>query len=347
MHKKEIKVLVVDDSPFMRKVMATILRPAEHIRITGFAGNGAQALEMIKNERPDVITLDVEMPVMDGLETLRRIMEEENPVPCLMVSSLTTRGADITFEALEEGAVDFIIKPSSIIGLGMDFLKRELLEKIAAASNSHPSVKVKAARKRAIAVLPAIRKRNVDVVLIGISTGGPQALDEIIPQLPVDFPVAIAVAQHMPRGFTKSLAERLNARSNIKVEEAKEGDIIKAGRVLIGQAGIHLKFREKFGKKVAHLDRKPKDENHFPCADVMFESAAKEFGGNVMAVVMTGMGKDGTRGLTELKKHGAFSMAQSEKTCAVFGMPKSAIEAGVVDRVVDLGEMVTAIMEEI
>ncbi len=347
MRKKIIKVLVVDDSPFMRKAMESMLRPVGHIRITGFAGNGAQALEMIENERPDVITLDVAMPVMDGLETLRRIMEEKNPVPCIMVSSLTTRGADITFEALEEGAIDFIIKPSSIVGMGMDFLKRELLEKITAASNSRPSVKAKAALRRTMAALPAIRKRNVDVVLIGVSTGGPQALGEIIPQLPVDFPVAIAVAQHMPRSFTKSLAERLNARSSIKVEEAREGDIIQAGRVLIGQAGMHFKFREKFGKKVAHLDAKPESESHFPCADVMFESAAKEFGGNAMAVVMTGMGTDGTKGLKELKKNGVFSMAQSEKTCAVFGMPKSAIEAGVIDRVVDLGEMVTAMMEEI
>ncbi len=348
----KIGVLVVDDSPFMRMAIGRILDGVEDMHVVGSARNGIEALEKIKELSPDVITLDVEMPQMNGLETLKAIMSSPQPIPCIMVSSLATEGAEITLSSLEEGALDFITKPSSLMGMDVAHLQKDLVDKIRVASRISPTAlksRLVSFKKVPLAPLPGIvpsNKRGIEAVLIGISTGGPPALQQIMPLLPPNFPAAVVVAQHMPPGFTKSMAERLNKSSRIEVKEAEEGDIIAPGRVLIAKSGMHMVFREKFGRKVAHITSKPEGEYYFPSVNVLFESASETFGERTMPVIMTGMGNDGTRGLRALKKRNVFALAQSEETCAVYGMPKSAIEEGLIDRVAGLDEMVIAIMEE-
>ncbi len=346
-----IRVLVADDSPFMRMALCRILEPVAAIEVVGQARNGAEALEKAKALKPDVITLDVEMPVLGGLETLKELMSWPAPVPCVMVSSLTTEGAEVTLSALDEGAVDFITKPSSLAGMDVGRLQRDVVEKIMVAARVSPlGLRRRAAARKPAAAAPRhplSRKRGVEVVCIGISTGGPPALQQIIPAFPADFPAGIVVAQHMPPGFTKSMAARLAKISAIEVKEAEEGDIIAPGRVLVARSGMHLVFNEKYGRKIASITPRPEGEAYFPSVNVLFESAARYFGPRAMAVVMTGMGTDGTRGLRTLKERGAFAIAQSEESCAVYGMPKSVIEEGLADRVAGLDEMPGAIMEEL
>ncbi len=346
-----IRVLVVDDSPFMRMAISRTLEPSPAIEVVGHARNGVEALEKARQLNPDVITLDVEMPLMGGLETLKTIMNWPRPIPCVMVSSLTTEGAEITLSSLDEGAIDFITKPSSLAGMDIGQLQRDLVDKILVAARIAPA-RLKERIVPSTALIPlrlgaTAGKRGVEVVCIGISTGGPSALQRIIPVLPADLPVAVVVAQHMPPGFTRSMAERLNKVSAIEVKEAEEGDIISAGRVLLAKSGMHLVFNEKYGKKIAHITHRPESENYFPSVNVLFESAAHFFGKRTLPVVMTGMGTDGTEGLKALKKQGAFAIAQSEESCAVYGMPKSAIEGGLIDRVAGLENMAGAIIEEL
>ncbi len=346
-----IRVLVVDDSPFMRMAISRTLEPAGGIEVVGQARNGVEAMEKAKALNPDVITLDMEMPLMDGLETLKAIMAWPRPIPCVMVSALTTEGAEITLTALDEGAIDFITKPSSLAGMDIGRLQRDLVNKILAAAHIPPA-RLKRRMGPPVVRIPlqlgsTAGKRGIEVVCIGISTGGPSALQQIIPVLPANLPVAVMVAQHMPPGFTKSMAERLNRVSAVEVKEAEEGDIISPGRVLLAKSGMHLVFNEKYGRKIASITHRPESENYFPSVNVLFESAAHFFGNRTLPVVMTGMGTDGTEGLKELKKKGAFAMAQSEESCAVYGMPKSAIEGGLIDRVAGLEEMASAIIEEL
>jgi two-component system chemotaxis response regulator CheB len=348
---KTIKVLLVDDSSFVQKMLESMLLNAPGISIVGAASNGLEALEKIRELSPDVVTLDVDMPRMNGLETIRAIMSLPTPIPCIMVSSLTTEGAQTTFAALDEGAVDFIAKPSAFLRNDMARMQAELVSKITVASRISPL-----ALKRKISFLkdivppaksPQILKRGIQVVLIGISTGGPPALQRIIPLLPADFPAAVVVAQHMPLGFTKSMATRLNEHSKIEVKESEEGDVIMPGRVLIAKSGKHLVFKEKGGSMMAHLTSMPDDGMYYPNISVLFSAAAETFGDKALPIIMTGMGNDGVAGLRKLKEKNAFSMAQSVESCVVSSMPKAAIEAQLIDRVVDLGEMVAAIMEEI
>ncbi len=346
-----IRVLVVDDSPFMRMAISRTLEPAAGIEVVGQARNGIEAMEKAKALNPDVITLDMEMPVMGGLETLKAIMTWPRPIPCVMVSSFTTQEAEITLTALDEGAIDFITKPSSLAGMDIGRLQRDLANKIIAAAHIAPA-RLKKRIGPPVAPVPlqlghAVGKRGIEVVCIGISTGGPAALQHLIPVLPANLPVAVVVAQHMPPGFTKSMAERLNKASHIPVKEAEEGDIISPGRVLLAKSGMHLVFNEKYGKNIASITHRPDTENYFPSVNVLFGSAAHFFGNKTLPVVMTGMGVDGTEGLKMLKKSGAFAIAQSEESCAVYGMPKSAIEGGLIDRVAGLEEMASAIIEEL
>lgn len=349
-HEKPIRALVVDDSPFFRMVLSYILEAVPGIHVAGHAGDGEEALRMAAQLMPDVITLDVEMPRMNGLETLKAIMSSPRPVPCLMVSSLTTEGAEDTMAALEEGAVDFITKPSSTTGVDIAALKAELVEKIRAAAKI-PVARLLArrpdkARRPAVPRVRPANRRGTEAVLIGISTGGPPALQKMLPLFPSGFPAAIVVAQHMPAGFTKSMAERLNKACELEVKEAEEGDAVVPGRVLVGKSGMHIAFAERGGKKSVSLSRQP-EEQYYPSVNVMFESAASVFGPHAMGVIMTGMGTDGTRGLKELKKRGAFTIGQSEESCVVAGMPKSAMDAGLIDRVADEDGMAEAIMEEL
>jgi len=349
---KKIKLLVVDDSAFMRKAMEMMLADVPDIEIVGTAKNGAECIEQIKLLNPDVVTLDIEMPVMDGLTALRIIMKE-TPLPVIMLSSLTTDGAEATMEALNIGAVDFIPKQMSFVSLEIVKIKDDLVEKIRyfAANkmallrkifNNKPLVRPTApvADKTEKSVLPnkevvkpqqnqderPLRIRNgTEIVVIGSSTGGPAALQKVIPLLPANFPLPVLLVQHMPPAFTKSLADRLNSLSMVTVSEAVDGDVLKPGCVYISPGNKHMVVKTK-GKIT--LSDTPAGTLHKPSVDVMMNSVFEVYGKNVLAVIMTGMGQDGTIALEKLAKAGAYVIGQDEESCVVYGMPKRPNENG-------------------
>ena len=349
----KIKVLIVDDSALIRMTLRKMLEKYPDIEIIGYAKNGKEALDFIERKRPDVITLDFEMPEMDGLTVLQKIMEMPDPIPCIMVSAHAEKGSELTLKALDIGAIDFVTKPTAL-AKDLDKLELELVEKIRAAV----LVDLKKVKKRFI--IPEVEKKKIEIprpeikheiptttkykaVLIGISTGGPPALQEILPKFPSNFPIPIVVAQHMPPGFTKAMADRLNKLCPLNVVEANDGDILQKGKVFIGKAGYHVKIKKRGSIPYLNITKQPEDTLYHPQVDIMYETAAETLKGDVIAVIMTGMGSDGSKGLEKLKKVGAYVIAQDKETCAVFGMPRVAIEKGLVDKVVSLH----AIPEEI
>lgn len=338
---RRIRVLVVDDSAFVRKAIERMLGTARDIEVVGFAADGEEGLAKARELRPDVVTLDVKMPRLGGLETLERLMAER-PVPVLLMSTLTQEGAEVTLRGLELGAMDFVDK-SSVQPMSMLSLAEELVEKIRALGKARVRVRPRAGCPReGTAEAPA-----AECVVIAASTGGPTALQTVVSGLPAGFPAAILVVQHIPRGFTRSLAERLDARSAIPVREAQDGEAVEPGRILVAPAGIHTRLaRRKGGVEIA-LDEEPRDALHRPSADVAMASAAEVYGSQALGVVLTGMGADGTEGLRAIREKGGLTLAESEETCVIFGMPKAAIEAGVVHRVVSLdrvaGEILAAV----
>lgn len=332
------KVLVVDDSAFMRKVISDIVNATDSLEVVGTAKNGKDALDKLMVLKPDVITLDVEMPIMDGLTALREIMNKK-PTPVIMLSSLTQEGAEATFKALEFGAVDFIAKPSSIFKVGTDEMKHELEEKIKVA------LKVKLIKQpiKTVERRPMRQsrpstgsKRLKKVVAIGTSTGGPRALQSVIPNLPGDLEAAVLIVQHMPPGFTKSLAERMDKLSELNVKEAEDGDVLQAGWAYIAPGDQHLRVKKNGGDLVIALGRDGLVTGHRPSVDAMMESIADLGLNNVIGVIMTGMGADGAKGLVSVKNNRNVVIAQDEDSCVVFGMPKATINEGVVDKVVPL-----------
>lgn len=336
-----IKVMVVDDSAFMRRMIISILEKDPELEIVGYARNGEDAFNKIDKLKPDVLTLDVEMPIMNGIDTLKKIMCEK-PLPVVMLSSLTVQGASLTLQALDIGAVDFVAKPEKRADLAL--LEEELQHKVKVAAKV--KVKQKCVKESIPKKTEPIEEKQITVskkielVAIGTSTGGPPALQTVLTALPADLKVGVVVAQHMPKGFTAPLAKRLNSICHIEVKEAAEGDIIKPGRVLIAPAGYQIEFKRKGKEVTVHLLTEAPIKTRFkPSVDVMFLSIAKVYGGNCLGVIMTGMGSDGTLGLKELKKLGATVLAQDESSCVVYGMPKSAVEAGVVDKIVDLSSI--------
>ena len=336
-----IRVLVVDDSAFVRKAIERMLGTVDDIEVVGFAGDGEEGLAKARELRPDVVTLDVKMPKLGGLETLERLMAEQ-PVPVLLMSTLTQEGAEITLRGLELGAMDFVDK-SSVQPMSMLSLAEELVGKIRALGGARARARPKLAPPRAAgpAAPPA------QCVVVAASTGGPSALQVLVAGLPAGFPAAVLVVQHIPRGFTKSLAERLDARSAIPVREAQDGDAVGPGRVLIAPAGIHTKLARRSAGVEILLDEEPRDVLHRPSADVVMASAAEVYGALVVGVVLTGMGGDGTEGLRAIREGGGLTLAESEETCVIYGMPKAAIEAGVVHRQAPLdrlaGEILAAV----
>lgn len=354
---KKIRVLIVDDSAFVRKALRRMLSTEQDIEVVDAAADGREAMEKVCRLKPDIVTLDVRMAGMDGLTALERIMRD-CPTPVLMLSSLTQEGADITLKALDLGAVDFIDKTRAESSMDITLLANELVSKVRTIAG------VDMGKMRPLAVEPAppppVQEPAVipeapprpatpgkfDIIAIGTSTGGPTALQQTIPRLPRHFPAAVIVVQHMPPGFTRTLAERLNALSFLPVTEAKEGDRIEPGRVLVAPAGVHLKLLKKNGHFAVHLDGEPSDLFHKPSVDVMMESVARAFGRRSLGVLLTGMGSDGARGMKAIKDAGGRTLAESEETCIVYGMPKSAVEGGAVDRIVPLNEMAREIVQE-
>jgi two-component system chemotaxis response regulator CheB len=341
-----IRVLVVDDSAFMRKAISMILEEDPEIEVVGTARDGLEAIEKVKELNPDLMTLDVEMPRMDGITALKQIMKE-NPLPVLMVSSLTVEGARATVDALAAGAVDFIPKQLSYVSMDLSKIKEELISKIKVIARSKtriislpPSNRLSYPKKSRV---PTDGQSNAQIVVLGISTGGPFSLQRVIPSLSEDFPLPIAIVQHMPPFFTKSLAERLDSISRLEVCEAEDGMELANGKVFIAPGGLHLKFLRD-GARVSLLTTKaPDDSLHRPSVDVMFSSACDVFGGKILAVVMTGMGKDGLEGAKLIKSAGGRVLAQSEDTCVVYGMPKAIVDAKIADSIVPLDEMASAI----
>lgn len=353
----KIRVLVVDDSAFMRTVISDIINRSQDLTVIGTARDGIDALAKINQMDPDVVTMDVEMPQMDGLSALDKIMRE-HPVPVVMLSSLTKKGAEQTVKALQLGAVDFIAKPAGRFSPDIAQIKDDILEKIRVAAgakkklqnliSSIPEPKIINLDKPVSKVVPSGSKLN-QLVLIGTSTGGPKALYQVLPRFPASINAGILVVQHMPPGFTKSLAERLDTLSQIRVKEAEHGERIMSGTAYIAPGDYHMKVvAQSFGgtrELTVNLDKSPPRGALRPAADVMLESVAEEFWSRMVCVIMTGMGHDGAAALPALKQKGAQIIAEDQSTCIVYGMPKAAVETGLVDRVVPLPEIHREVMK--
>lgn len=348
-----MRVLVVDDSAFMRKVISDMVRQLGH-EVAGTAKNGQEAVEQVMTLKPDVITLDIEMPFMNGLQALEIIMNK-CPTPVLMLSTLTAEGAKETIKALEIGAVDFMTKPTSIFKVSTPENIKELGEKLEAANSVDRNKNIKLTQSRLIKRKPGQESQVINqpvfrlppnlkggigsfkkIVAIGTSTGGPVALQEVISNLPAQLNASVVVVQHMPPNFTNSLAERLNAMSELNVKEAVNDEIMRRGTVYIAPGDKHLKIVRHLGGFMIKLNDDERVSGHRPSVDVMMSSIAENVDIPVVGVIMTGMGNDGTAGLMRLKKNGAIVISQDEATSVVFGMPGSAIRSGVVDRVVEL-----------
>ena len=342
MNAQPIRVLVVDDSALMRKLIPQMLETDKSIQVVGTAMDGNFGLKKIEELKPQVITLDLEMPGMGGLDMLREIMRRHS-LPVIVVSSHSTRGASITLKALSLGAFDFVAKPTDVASR-MQESAQELIAKIKAAAQSRgiqigPPAELAAPALRQKAKSSAEQRAASKLVAIGISTGGPQSLQYLLSQLPHDFPGTVVVVQHMPEGFTEMFARRLDDCCALRVKEAQSGDLLLAGRVLICPGSRHLKVKRMPLGDMAVLSDDPRVNGHRPSVDVLFKSVAEEFGERSVGVIMTGMGEDGALGLGLIKAAGGTTIAQSERSCVVFGMPKAAIERGHAARIVDLDAM--------
>jgi two-component system, chemotaxis family, protein-glutamate methylesterase/glutaminase len=342
--------LVVDDSAYVRKVVREMLSQNPLLEVVGTARDGQEALELVEALQPDVVTSDLMMPQLDGVGFVREQMRRR-ALPIVMMSSAEETSAE-TLAALEAGAVDFVQKPTALATEKILTVREELIEKVLMAARVRPEnlspPKIEAAETTPAP--PRAKRRGprgrFDAIVLGISTGGPQALRYLIPRLPADFPVPLAIVLHMPVGYTTMYAEKLNAISAIEVREAAEGDVMLPGRALLAPAGQHLYFRRRDdGAAAAHLSLQPIESQHRPSVDVLFRSAAEIFGPRTLGVVMTGMGADGRTGAAWIKAEGGMIFAEAEETCVVYGMPGAVVEAGLSDQIVGLDRMAQVLME--
>lgn len=342
---QKIKALIVDDSAFMRKSLSIILGSDPGIDIVATGKDGFEAVSLVKQHKPDIVTLDIEMPRMDGLTALKKIMDE-CPTSVIMVSSLTTEGAESTLKALELGAVDFIPKEMSYVSVNIINIKDDLIRKVKTI------VREKALRNRLARIQKVSGKdstapvRSTSLVLpkigykcvaLGISTGGPLSLQKVIPKLNGSIRIPIFIVQHMPPKFTQSLAERLNGMSPLHVKEAEHGEIVQGGTVYIAPGGFHMKIKRNLKGEVSiDISDKPAESLHKPSVDVMIKSVFDIYGKNTLGVIMTGMGRDGLEGIKDIKSAGGYCIAQNEETCVVYGMPKAIVDAGIADVIAPL-----------
>ncbi len=343
---ERIRVLVVDDSVVIRRLVTHALEQEPALEVVGVAGNGAIALQRIPQLNPDVLTLDIEMPEMDGLETLRRVRKLYPQIRVIMFSTLTERGAAVTLEALTLGADDYVAKASNEGSLDRSLvrLREELVPKIKQffrmpgkpAAAVRPAVEVRPPETRPSKTRPS-------VVAIGVSTGGPTALASMLPGLPASFPLPVLVVQHMPPLFTRLLAERLSAVCPLRVEEAKPGDLVEPGKILIAPGDYHMKVAPQGAKVRVCLDQSPPLNSCRPAVDALFASVGEVYGGAAIAVILTGMGQDGLRGSEILKARGASILAQDEASSVVWGMPGAVVTAGIADRVAPLDRVAAEI----
>jgi two-component system chemotaxis response regulator CheB len=342
-----IRVLVVDDSAYVRKVVRQMLSRSPFIEVVGVARDGDEALELVEQLKPDVVTCDLIMPNIDGVTFVREQMARR-PV-AIVIMSITNETGEDALSALDAGAVDFIQKPTALATEKLLEISDELIEKVKAAAGVRLARLQPSSTFTPAAPTPNSASPNagsVGIVVIGISTGGPQALKLLIPQLPEAFPVPVAIVMHMPVGYTEMYARRLNELSSLTVVEAREGDVARAGVVLLAPAGRHMSFRrENDGTVVTHLDARPFDTPHRPSVDVLFRSAAEVYRDRALGVVMTGMGSDGKQGAAWIKSQGGVVFTEAEETCVVYGMPGSVVAEGLSDRIVPLDRLAEAIQE--
>lgn len=359
----KIRVLVVDDSAFMRKVLTDILSTDADIEVVGTARNGKDAINKVEQYNPDVVTLDIEMPEMDGMQVLQTLMKSR-PLPIVMISSLTREGADATLQALEWGAIDFILKPSGSISLDIHKVQEQIIEKVKQAAKvktNQGAIVLPAARRNERFtttekpkntpkneshpskgnLIPSVANRIPHFIVVGTSTGGPNALRCLLQGLPGDLPAALFIVQHMPAGFTKSLSKRLDSLSEICVTEAEDGMIVKIGHAYIAPGNYHMEVKSRAGGQwEISLNQKEPLGGHRPSVDELFQSVSRLNHPSKYAVILTGMGSDGTKGLKMLKSTGCKeAIAEDEGSCVVFGMPKAAIQSGNIDRVLPISEI--------
>ncbi|WP_313756546.1 chemotaxis response regulator protein-glutamate methylesterase [Tissierella sp.] len=346
-----IKVLIVDDSALIRKILTDILISDTEISVVGTARNGKEALEKIEVLKPDIVTLDIEMPLMDGLTTLKHIVSKYSKLPVVMISSLTSEGAELTLKALDEGAVDFLPKPTNVFSLSQGDIKKEIIEKIKAGAKSkfyvrQPIKKVNAVKE--FEDRSTIGQEKFDnIVAIGTSTGGPRALQTLIPELPANINAAILIVQHMPPKFTKSLADRLNSISNIRIKEAEDGDILSKGWGYIAPGDYHMTVIEESKDLIIRLNKEPQVMGLRPTVDKMMESVAKINGYSKTGIILTGMGSDGAKGIAKMRQAGSYTIAQDESTSVVYGMPKSASATNCIDIVLPIDKIATKIIDKV
>lgn len=350
MNNRKIKILVIDDSALIRRVLREIINRENDMECVGAAPDPLAARELIKALNPDVLTLDVEMPKMDGLDFLERLMRLR-PMPVLMISTLTEGGSNITFRALELGAVDFVAKPKLDIARGMEEYAIEITDKIRAVAQAQIRKKIIdpliQQKFSADAILPSFKRKyssTEKLIVIGASTGGTEAIKEILNKLPADAP-GVLVAQHMPEHFTKSFADRLNSLCKISVKEAEHNERILPGFAYIAPGNSHLLINRSGARYMVALNQGPLVNRHRPSVDVLFRSAANVAGANALGIILTGMGKDGVQGMLEMKQAGSHTIAQDEASCVVFGMPKEAIAAGGAREVLPLQNIARRTME--
>ncbi|MCP4136527.1 MAG: chemotaxis response regulator protein-glutamate methylesterase [bacterium] len=360
-----IKVLVVDDSSLVRKIVTDILEKDPVIKVVGTANNGKTAIFKNRELNPDVITLDIEMPILNGLEALKDIMEN-NPKPVIMMSVLTQHGAEATFKALDYGAVDFIPKPSSVLSLSVDEIGELLRTKVKAVCRSRVNLNrrvltpaqllrksefpesspVREAEVREEKI-PEVKRASSKIVGIGTSTGGPSALLNVFKKIPENFPSPIVVVQHMPEGFTRAFSERLDSSSSLNVKEAEDGDKLSPGCGYIAPGHSHIIVERDANGWFIRLDKGEKVSGHRPSIDVLFDSLARTSQSDTVAVIMTGMGRDGAEGINKIRETGGYTLAQNEETSVVYGMNRVAVEKGAIKEVVSLDEITKKIVEHI
>jgi two-component system chemotaxis response regulator CheB len=351
-----ITVLVVDDSVVVRRLVSDVLSEDQEIQVVGTAPNGQIALAKVPQLNPDVISLDVEMPVMDGLETLRELRRCFPDVPVIMFSTLTDRGAAATLEALELGAKDYVTKPANVgsVQASMASVREQLVPKIKALHRHSPRGRAagypmlpRAIATGTAAPSPFLRAvppaQPVDVVLLGVSTGGPDALATVLPALPATFPVPVLVVQHMPPTFTRLLAQRLDGRSALEVREAQDGDVVRPGQVLVAPGDFHLRLLRGGRGVVARLDQGTPENFCRPSVDVLFRSAAQVYGAGCLAMVLTGMGTDGARGAGDIVAAGGQVVVQDQATSVVWGMPGAVAQAGLASELLPLSDVASAL----
>lgn len=344
MENKKIRVLIIDDSALVRDILSKGISADSNFEVLGTAPDVYIGRDLIVKHKPDVITLDIEMPKMDGVEFLRRLMPQF-PIPVVVVSSLTQKGKQVTFDALEAGAVDYVSKPEADVARGLNEMMAELRNKLRIASRANVSHwKNKRIIKRSPGAKPAALAESTDkVIAIGASTGGTEAIRQVITELPIAMP-GILVVQHMPKGFTKTFADRLNDLAELNVKEAEDGDRITMGKVFIAPGDYHMKVQRSGGQYLVRIVEGDKVSGHRPSVNVMMHSVAEHVGANAFGVILTGMGSDGATGLKAMRDAGAKTIGQNKSSCIVYGMPKVAFEIGAVEKQMDLNLIANGII---